>query len=146
MVNIFKSLSKTEVDLLNQNPKIMKQLQDFFVQYGFKSFKTSSCINFSDFIEKDLTVYSNAIRFSDLVNFRTNNFSLRSNSRVDGFLINCEQIYNEGENIKISISTQPVGVYFKERNILYINFYILNALHVEYKEEINNTILKEFKI
>ena len=141
---MFKSLSPSIISLLNENPTIRDKLSNFFSSYGFNIIKTNFDKTFDKFVEKDLTVYC-YIKFEELSTLYT---TIEIN-KSDGtkYTEYCyTQLYEEGENIMLILSTRPIAVYFKERNILYITISLINYIK-SYSDNKNvDDLLKDLKI
>ena len=141
----FKHLPKEEIELLDKNPVIKHELYKFFKSYGFKSLRTSFTKPLNQFVDKDLTVY-NYIKFGELKNIAS------SSSFTQGLLNNslfyyCSfQEYKEGQKILSKYSEVPIAIYFKERNILYISFRLLEGVGSLQKEKVYDKLLEELKI
>ncbi|MEK6883673.1 MAG: hypothetical protein AABY22_28855, partial [Nanoarchaeota archaeon] len=141
----FKHLPKEEIELLDKNPVIKDKLYKFFKSYGFKSLQTSFTKPLNQFVDKDLTVY-NYIKFGELKNIAS------SSSFTQGLLNNslfyyCSfQEYKEGQKILSKYSEVPIAIYFKERNILYISFRLLEGVGSLQNEKDYDKLLEELKV
>ena len=143
--DIFNSLTKEKLDLLDKNPIIKNMLNDFFKSYGFKSLKIVNNKKFNEVVEKDLTIY-NSINFTDLESLKRNSDFYQCIPDNTDFYPCTYQKYNEGLNIVTKYSDTPIAVYFEDRNILYLTFDILVAVQRENNKYIYDIILKELKI
>ena len=147
--DIFKDLSKnsTLYKSLESNPTVKSMLNTFFQKYGFKRYKYKESSNFNSFIEEDLTVYS-YVSFNNLSRYNSTFSYFRLSLRLNLYS-NFDYVYyyQFDEGIKIypfdkKDNSYPLAIYFKERNILYIPFYLMGELSNSSSEELYKTVLE----